>query len=239
MKNENGPKRFMIGLTVLLAGGAVLLRSIGIYEDFINEYIFRWEMILIGLGLITMLSHEGPGPGIIFLLIGGGFYLNDYIQLGAGISFWQLFFALILILAGILIIFRRKSGVIKCEHRHERKDSNMDFFDEVAVFGGGDRTLVSDNFRGGKILAIFGGTNFNLTRSKLSPGRNYIGVFAVFGGLKLIVPENWNVRINVVSIFGGFTDKHRIRTPESATAEEPELIINGFVLFGGGEIKSF
>ena len=240
MKQQNATKRLLIGLTVMLIGGVLLLRSLGILEAFFNEYIFRWEMILIGLGVISILSHEGgPGPGVLLFLIGTGFYLRNYIELPYGISFWQLFFAGILIFSGVMIIFRRKKG-FHCEvKKNGDKTHGMDTIDEIAVFGGGDRTIVSDNFRGGKILAIFGGSNFNLTRSKLAPGKNYFDVLAVFGGMKLVVPEDWNIKISAISIFGGFSDKHRIHTPDSATTEEPELIIKGFVIFGGGEIKSF
>ena len=62
---------------------------------------------------------------------------------------------------------------------------------------------------------------------------------AIFGGMKLVVPDNWKVRINAVSIFGGFSDKHRMHIPDNATNTDNELIIRGFVIFGGGEIKSF
>ena len=89
------------------------------------------------------------------------------------------------------------------------------------------------------MLAIFGGSNFNMTRAKLAPGKNYIDVFVVFGGMKFVVPEDWNIKIEVVSIFGGMSDKHRTHIPEGMSHSEGQLIIKGFVLFGGGEIKSF
>lgn len=246
MQQHNAKKRVLIGLVVLTVGGLLLLKNLGIYNDFISEYIFRWEMILITFGIVNLFSHEGPGPGMLLLFIGIGLYARDYIELPYGLSFWQLFLAGIFILAGFFLIFKRKSSFNHCDKssRHKGKsnynsEQDVDTMDELAFFGGGDRTIVSDNFRGGKILAIFGGSNFNLTRSKLAPGKNYIDVLAVFGGLKLVVPEDWNVKISAVSIFGGFSDKHRINTPETYKEGEPQLIIKGFVIFGGGEIKSY
>lgn len=242
MKHQNAPKRIGIGLVIIFIGAALLLRSFGIYDDFISEYIFRWEMLLIGFGLISFLSHEGRGPGLVLVLVGGAFYLRNLNLLPEqfhNVSFWQLLIAAIFILAGIMIIFRRKGSSSNCDWGGNRTEHTNDMIDEIAVFGGGDRTIVSDKFKGGKILAVFGGSNFNLTRSKLAPGKNYIDVLAVFGGLKLVVPEDWNVTISAVSIFGGFSDKHRVHTPDTATAGEPELIIKGFVIFGGGEIKSY
>jgi len=231
---DHTQKRFLIGFVILAAGMALLLKNFGILDYQITRYLWRWEVILIILGIIFILSHENKGPGIIMLFVGGAFYLSDFFDFH--FNFWQLFVPALLILAGILILFRQR-----IEHSHSEKKNldTEDFIDEVNVFGGGDRNIISQNFQGGRILAIFGGSNFNLIRAKLAPGKNYIEVLAIFGGMKLIVPEDWNVRINVVSIFGGFSDKHRIRPLDVKDDESTELILKGFVLFGGGEIKSF
>lgn len=235
---HNERKRIGVGLAILSVGGLLLMRNLGIYDDFVNEYIFRWEMILITMGVINIIATGGKGPGFLLLVIGGGLYARNYVQLPSGLNFWQLFLATVFILAGIFMIFKRKNC---CENSgdYTNKQISNDTIDEMAFFGGGDRTIVSENFRGGKIMAIFGGSSFNLSRSKLAPGRNYIDVFAVFGGLKLVVPENWNVKISVISIFGGISDKHRVHTPENFQEGDPVLIIKGFVVFGGGEIKSY
>jgi predicted membrane protein len=219
---------------ILAAGMAFLLKNFGILDYELSRYILRWEVILITLGSVFVLTHENKGPGIIMLFIGGGFYLTSFVDFK--INFYQIFWPALLILVGFMIIFRRKCEI---ENWDEKKNtSDEDIIDEVNVFGGGDRTVISQNFRGGKILAIFGGSNFNMARAKLAPGKNYIEVLAIFGGMKLIVPEDWNIRINAVSIFGGFSDKHRIQ-PHAASASDSELIIKGFVIFGGGEIKSY
>ncbi len=238
MERGNTKKRLIVGLIVLVVGALLLMRNVGIFDSFISEYIFRWEMILIALGLINVFSHEGNGPGYLLLLIGGGLYLRNYIELPYGFNFWQIFVAFAFILAGIFILFKRKNPAYCNGPRRENKEG-IDTIDEVAIFGGGDRTIVSDTFNGGKMLAIFGGSNFNLTRSKLAPGKNYFDVLVLFGGFKLIVPENWNVKVTAISIFGGFSDKHRVPAPEKPAADDPELIIKGFVIFGGGEIKSY
>jgi predicted membrane protein len=78
-----------------------------------------------------------------------------------------------------------------------------------------------------------------MLKAKLAPGENYIDVFCMFGGMKLAVPEGWNVKIRVTSLFGGFSDKQRFRTTEANIDTSSKLIIKGTVIFGGGEIKSF
>ena len=236
MEQGHTQKRMLIGFLILAAGMAILLSNLGVLDYEIKRYLLRWEMILIGIGIIMLLSHENKGPGIVFIVIGGAIYARDFFDLN--FNFWQLFWPALLILAGIMIIFRRKF-----EHHPGSEKKNLsdtdDIIDEVAVFGGGDRNIVSQNFQGGKILAIFGGSNFYMTKARLAPGKNYIDILAIFGGLKMVVPEDWTVRINVISVFGGFSDKHKIHVPDENMKPESELIIKGFVLFGGGEIKSY
>jgi predicted membrane protein len=234
MENRHSQKRIFLGLVILAVGILLLLNNLGFYNYEIKRYLLRWEMIPIAIGLVFILSHDKTGPGIVLLAVGSAFYARDFFELDY--NFWQMFWAAFLIFIGIMIIIRHKKDPISCEKKNLSTD---DFIDEVNVFGGGDRTITSQNFMGGKILAVFGGSNFNLSRAKLAPGKNYIEVLAIFGGMKLIVPDDWKVRINAVSIFGGFSDKHRIMPSSSKTDSETELIIKGFVIFGGGEIKSY
>jgi len=227
-------KRFLIGILVLGVGTLLLLSNLGILNYEIKHYLFRWEVILIAIGFIMLLSHEGKGPGVILLLVGGTLYLRDFFHFD--FNFWQVFFPAMLILAGVMILFKRRFHPPDCEKKNM---SDEDMIDEFAFFGGGERTVVSQNFKGGKIFAMFGGSNFNLSRAKLAPGTNYIEVFAMFGGMKLIVPEDWDIKVKTQAIFGGFSDTHRIHPQYKDEENKAELIIKGMVLFGGGEIKSY
>jgi len=60
----------------------------------------------------------------------------------------------------------------------------------------------------------------------------------MFGGWGLIVPPNWQVKSDVVAVFGAITDKRRVSS-EAIKDNTRQLVIRGFVMFGGGEIKSF
>jgi predicted membrane protein len=234
MDMRQSQKRIGVGIVMLIAGIALLLSNLGYFDYELQRYLLRWEMIPLAIGFIFLLSHDQKGPGIILIAVGATFYARNFIEFQA--NFWHVFFSSLLILIGVIIIFRHKIDPPNCQKKNLADD---DIIEEVAVFGGGDRVIISQNFMGGKILAIFGGSNFNLTRAKLAPGKNYIEVLAIFGGMKLIVPEQWNVKINAISIFGGFSDKHRINPIANAETNNSELIIRGFVIFGGGEIKSY
>lgn len=110
-----------------------------------------------------------------------------------------------------------------------------DMIADSSVFGGSERIMHSQNFKGGEIVAIFGGSKIDLTQCTLAPGQNRLEVKAVFGGTTLVVPNDWNISFESVNIFGGFADKRRnINIDPRKT-----LIISGMALFGGGEIKSY
>jgi predicted membrane protein len=66
---------------------------------------------------------------------------------------------------------------------------------------------VSQSFRERKIVAVFGGSKIDLTQATLASGNNQIEVVAVFGGTSMLVPNDWNVKVEVFSIIGGYADK--------------------------------
>ncbi len=234
MKNCNLDKRLLFGVFIILIGIALLARSFGFLSEELNEYFFRWEMILIGLGLVFIISRSNITTGIILLFIGTGFYVNNVLDIH--FNFWQLFLPFLLILIGILIIFRHS---IDTRWQKSIVPDDDNHIDETAVFGGGDRIIRSQQFEGGKVTAIFGGLNYNMLNARLAPGQNVIDVFCVFGGMTLIVPPDWNVKIRVTSIFGGFSDKNRFKSAIEQNEATSQLLIKGLVIFGGGEIKRY
>ncbi len=225
-------KRLIVGIIVILAGAALLASNFTDYTYEIRRYVLRWEMLLIGIGLIAILTNESKGFGIVVLVVGAAFYVRSFLNID--FNFWQLFWPSMLIVVGLVIMFHRKS------HRglHSYGQSSVDVLDEATVFGGTEKVIHSDNFQGGKITSIFGGQKLIFIKAKLARGQNVLEIFALFGGFELVIPEEWNVKVKITPIFGGFVDK-RIANPQSPETNDKELVIVGTVIFGGGEIKSF
>ncbi|HHN47374.1 MAG TPA: hypothetical protein ENN08_00275 [Bacteroidales bacterium] len=86
-----------------------------------------------------------------------------------------------------------------------------------------------------KIIAIFGGSKLNMTKVVLAPGVNELEIVCVFGGVSLLVPQDWNIKVEVFNIFGGYEDK---RNP-ALIDKDKTLVIKGVTVFGGGEVKSY
>ena len=225
-------KRLVAGIIIVLAGAALLASNFTDYTYEIKRYILRWEMLLIGIGLIAIFTNESKGFGFIVLAVGTVFYIRSFIDID--FNFWQLFWPSMLIVIGLVIMFHHKS------HRriHSYSKSSVDVLDEVTVFGGTEKMIHSDNFQGGKITSIFGGQKLIFTKAKLASGQNVLELFAIFGGFELVIPEEWDIKVKITPVFGGFVDK-RISSPQSSQKSDTELMIIGTVIFGGGEIKSF
>ena len=100
----------------------------------------------------------------------------------------------------------------------------MDYIDETAIFGGRNFSMVSNHFIGGKITAIFGGFTINLLNCTPAQGCT-IDLANIFGGTKLIVPPDWNIKMEVTAIAGGFEDKRKNLSREIDPSKT--LIIKG------------
>lgn len=235
MEKRNYDQRLWLGVGAIILGLLFLASNFHILDYSIRRYIFRWEVLLMFLGVVFFFGRRKRSTGIILFAVGAVFYLRDYFMFD--FSFWQIFWPGVLIFAGLMIIFRHRLDRHDWVHRGVITDDSL--IDEVAVFGGGDRVVTSQAFKGGRVTTIFGGLNFDMLKAKMAQGDNHIDVFCLFGGMKLIVPEGWNVKIQVMSMFGGFTDKHRYKSSALNPEGESRLVITGTVIFGGGEIKSY
>ncbi|HPT15298.1 MAG TPA: DUF5668 domain-containing protein [Bacteroidales bacterium] len=226
------PKSLIFGLLVITAGLLLMAKNTGFLTPEVSHIVFSWEMLLIAIGLVNLFSHRSIISGLILILIGGFFLLVDFYNLP--FNFWNLLWPVLIILVGLSMIFGFSRA---CRYQNSKNSgtSSENFFEDIAVFGGGERKVVSNSFEGAKMVAVFGGSKIDLTRCTLAPGQPVIELVAVFGGSTLIIPADWNVKIEVFNIFGGYADK---RMPSQVDPSKT-LVIKGVTIFGGGEIKSY
>lgn len=213
-------KRAIVGIILVLIGGVFLLDNLGFDID-IPYYLFSWPAIFVVFGIINLLSGSGKAA-LIFFGLAAVFYLHHYDIVRIG-EIWPL----ILIIVGLSFIIGRRSGPKRISERKE------DSFDEIAIFGGTERKFVSEKLQGGKITCVFGGSEIDLRGSKAEDGV-VIEIFCMFGGVELMVPEDWKINMDATAIFGGFSDSRKNISITSATT----VHIKGFTMFGGGEVKN-
>ncbi len=233
---RSGRAHLLLGIVLMFLGLFLIAEMAGVFPGSMRRFLFSWQALLILLGIIFLSNKENKGTGVILIVIGSFFLLPKFHFFDLPDYWRSLFWPSMLILLGLVVIFgsRRRGGTY---FGHKRKASSEDYLDDVDVFGGGDRFVDSQQFRGGKITHIFGGSKYDMTAAKLAPGKHYLEVVMVFGGTKMIIPEGWDVRVEVTSFFGGFSDK-RVK---SMVVKETDrtLIITGINVFGGGEIVNY
>lgn len=232
-EHDHGTNKVAVGVVLVLAGLFLILRNTGIFPNFINRVIFSWQMLLIVIGLIMTVNSGKKTAGIIVMAVGGFFMIPLLFR--QTFHMYSLFWPAIFIIAGVLFISSKGRG---WSGKISRGTSGDDYIDYINIFSGGDRQIVSPNFRGGKITAVFGGTELDLTKAGLAPGRNEIEIACVFGGVTIIVPETWYVTIEVIPVLGAFSDSRKLK-PDSSPDPDNQLIIKGTVVIGGGEVKSY
>ncbi len=98
----------------------------------------------------------------------------------------------------------------------------------VAIFDGAKLRSRSQAFRGGSMLAWFGGIAVDLREAELAPGA-HLRLHSLFGGVAIRVPTGWHVESKAQALGGGVA----VNVPAPDDPEAPRLTIDGFVLFGG------
>lgn len=238
----NPVKKIVFGLTVVGAGILLLLFNLGYLNNDYRHIVFSWQSLLIALGFINLFSKDNWYTGIILLSI-GGLFMTPMVT-AIPFSIIDIAIPLGIILVGIFISIKKISPS-KCRFKERfeeeydqakssycKKDKDLD---EINIFSGGRKVITDPSFGGGSILNIFGGLELDLRQTSLKDEVTVIECLNIFGGLSLIVPPDWEIKTETISILGGFADK---RTEVTASEMNRKLLIKGVNLFGGGEFKT-
>jgi hypothetical protein len=110
-----------------------------------------------------------------------------------------------------------------------RGDAESDEVALMAVFDGKDLRSEAKAFRGGSMLAWYGGIDADLRDAVLAPGGARLSVAALFGGISIRVPPGWRVEKDVRTVAGGVAVSGD--DPEDPGA--PTLSVDGYALCGG------
>lgn len=228
--------RLIVG-AVFVAVGILLFLSINEMINYNFKHIFfSFPFFLLVIGILILVNSRNRTFGFILVAVGGFFLVP---RIFPGIE-WEgsLIFPLLIIALGIAIIVKHRQPVKFIPGSFTSSEGiRKDFIDDVAVFGGGTKILVTDQFKGGSITAVFGGSEIDLSRCQLAEGENVLDVLMIFGGSDISVPREWNIIVNVTPLFGGFSNKI-IRDPAVPIDTSKTLVIKGLCLFGGGEVKN-
>jgi predicted membrane protein len=217
----------LFGGVIVLLGLVLLLDNMGIVR--FHDVWRYWPVLLIIWGASRILSSQSLagyvwGGGVALV---GALFLLDNLEI---IYFnFDLIWPMIIIAFGLSMLLR---AVDRKRYLDGVPASGEPVMNVVAVFSGSKRTLDSQDFRGGEVVAVFGGVRLDLRRATIAAEKAVIDINAIFGGVEIRIPENWNVVMKGAGIFGGFDDKTIHPKPDPNT-KTPELILTGAAVFGG------
>jgi len=221
-------QRRWIGIVLIIIAGFIILGNLGILERSFWELLATyWPVLLILAGVYNLVTNPaGKFGGFIVLIVGALLLVHNLesVALFQHISFWPV----ILILVGLWFLFRGgdRPAVV-----------DKDSINTVALFSGASSKVVSQDFKGGSSVTMFGGAEIDLREARMSGSEAKFDIFAMFGGADLYIPEDWQVIIKGLPLFGGLDNKTSSSPPESGE-EQPTLIINYLALFGGVDVKN-
>lgn len=220
------------GAILILVGVAFLLDHMGYISI---GYLWRfWPLLIVVAGIVNFIWNHRAW-GILLMLAGAVLQLN---QLGITHFGWAQFWPMILIGIGILVLWGALEGKKRPVFSGSPETDPRTTLNEAVVFGGLERRMTSQDFRGGEVTTIFGGVELDLSEANMQAEEATLAVTAIFGGVEIRVPPTWQVVFRGAPIFGGIEDKTRTARVQDPTANLKSLVITGAVIFGGLELKN-
>jgi predicted membrane protein len=222
----------VVGAIIIILGVLFTLENVGVIPD-AGRYLRYWPAAVIAIGLIKFINptHKGERSGGIILAVVGSLLLLWTLDVMT-FNIWNLW-PLMLVIFGARMLFgsQRQRGHYWQMHRERTAEP---FFQQFVFMSGTHQQHTTTEFRGGDITAIMGGTHVDLRQAQMSGDSAVISIFAFWGGVEIRVPDTWNVELQGTPIMGGFD----IKTLPQNNPEAKHLIIRGYAIMGGVEVKN-
>jgi predicted membrane protein len=219
--------RAFFGILLIAVGGGLLLDQAG-FINFGSLLATWWPLILILIAAVQIFTGSAPlAASLVVLAVGLVFQAVTLDLLPP--NTWRYIWPLLLVIVGLWLMISRGRGPMKMV----KSDNHVSSF---VAFGGANPRYESDDFQGGSITTLFGGSEVDLRAATLASDGAQLDVTAAFGGVEIIVPDSWSVKVSGLPIFGGWSNKTRSAANKETIG--PILKVSCFAAFGGIEIHN-
>ena len=212
--------RIFFGLSIILIGTIVLLQNLKViqFQYWPELWGGLWALLLVVAGVTAMAGRRKIWGALLLVASVAIALWNFHV---VDVDLWDVFWPVLLVAGGIAVLFPslrrgrpRRSGAAE----------------SVTTVFSGDNQRVSGDYAGSAITAVFGGAELDLRRAQIKDGA-VIEVFALFGGVNIIVPSDVVVENQITSLLGGVDNK------TSPVAAEKTLYLRGQCMLGGVDVK--
>lgn len=205
-------------------GLALLGDALNIFNT--SELLATWWPLAIILGGVAMLISDNKNYVWALLVIIAGVFLQlRLLGYYENIDVWQVLWPVILIGVGLSIVLGRSAMP------HTRVEPGSDNI--VALLGGSEQKNTSGDFTGSKVTSIMGGAKIDLRKATIKKTAT-LEIFALMGGIEIIVPRNVAIKNQTNVFMGGVENK----TDQDIDRNSPTLTFAGDVIMSGVEIKN-
>lgn len=244
MKKVN---RVLWGLVLVALGVVWALRATGLV-DWSIFFPGWWTLFIIVPSVIGLITEDHKGGSLFGILLGVALLLACLGVINFSMI-WKLILPVVVILIGLSLICRTAFSSDEARKVHEaHHKARMAKIKEGKVVEGDDYqeywatfSSIREEFNGKefadcRLEAVFGSITLDLTDAKM-PSESVVKVSAIFGGAKIIVPDDVEVEVSSSSIFGGVDNKHRKTSKSEGKKSSKTLYVDATAVFGGVEIK--
>ena len=175
-----------------------------------------WTLFIIVPSAVLLLERGKQPIYIVFLVIGIAALISQLSAVPEIIR--KLMFPAVVIGFGFALIYRKKLGMGESY---------------IAVFGGRVPELAGRHFDGAVAISLFGGVTVKLGEALIDSDCTIFAV-ALFGGVDIKVPNDINVTVSGLPIFGGIGEPKNRKHIEGV----PTLHVDAICAFGGVDVKT-
>lgn len=235
----------LLGVLIVLVGVLLLGRTTDLYDlGFVWDFVPSL-FVLLGLYALVRSGFRNVFGPLVIVVVAGAWQLVTlgYVTYDEVWQFWPLF-----------LVFFGLSLIASQWRRPAPATVGDGYVSAMAIFGGSEKRSTSPSFTGAGLTAIFGGTELDLRDATVADPPAHVSAVALFGGVTVIVPRDWNVELDVLPILGGASDDRPRRErevdrgetsdgasgegrPASRERDELDLVVSGFAAFGGVSVE--
>ena len=222
MMNQVSPVKLIAGLFFTAVGIIMAADNLGFLDA--EDLLRYWPAVLIVVGAVKLITDDSRIVAIALMILGGWL-----LAFNIGVIRFTIFDLWPLVLIGVgIVLVGRAIGFAP-----DRAAMDMVRSENVVIFSARRVTNSSPDFRGGSIVALFGGYELDLTGAQITQAPAILDTTAICGGIEIFVPDDWEVVGEVTPFMAGFEVKSgRVANPQR------RLIVRGAAIMGGVEVKS-
>ena len=201
MAISTSAQRITIGLALLVAGALFLV-------DQLNGFPFNqsWPAILIVVGASNFLVKPRSWVVSGGIMVAGGILLLGTLNIRE-VSMGILWPLLLLGLGAVILFGGGRKRSRKSRPQNATGAAGTSDLNISAFFAGGEQSISNQNLRSGQVSAIFGSAEVDLRGATIDGDEAAMEATALFGSLRLRVPDDWAVDVQTTNLFGNFETK--------------------------------